>query len=109
MLLHWCDDIFNAQLLELFFVGCFSLTGTDLGGFQTDLWCFFSLIWYSSPGNVPIPLKISLYSFRMYSLVIGRWGFFPMMLTVPSHMICTQTCLEKGNMDLSMSRVEDVG
>ena len=33
-------------------------------------------MWYSSPGNVPILLKMWLYSFMTYLLVMGRLCFF---------------------------------
>ena len=45
-------------------------------------------MWYGPPGNVPIPLKTSLYSFNMYSFVMGSLCTLPFSLMEPSfHLI----------------------
>ena len=66
--------------------------GTDLGGCCTGLYCSFSLIWYGPPGRVPTPLKMSLYSFRMYSLVMGYLCVLPLScMESVFHFMCGST------------------
>ena len=52
-------------------------TGTDLGGMLnwSVLFLQSNVVW--APGNVPIPLKTSLYSFNMYSFVMGSLCTLP--------------------------------
>ena len=67
-------------------------TGTDLGGCCTGLYCSFSLISYGPPGRVPTPLKMSLYSFRMYSLVMGNLCVLPLScMESVFHFMCGST------------------
>ena len=64
-----------------------SLTGTDLRECWTGKWSL-CVIWYSSPGSVPIPLNMWWFLFKMYSFMMGRLCLFPFMITSPlSH--CT--------------------
>ena len=66
--------------------------GTNLGGCCTGLYCSFSLIWYGPPGRVPTPLKTSLYSFKMYSLVMGNLCILPLnCMESVFHFMCGST------------------
>ena len=39
-------------------------------------------MWYAGPGRVLMPVNTSAYSFRMYSLVVGRLCSLPLTFTV---------------------------
>ena len=76
---------------SVLYVVCIAI-GTNLGGCCTGLYCSFSLIWYGPPGRVPTPLKMSLYSFRMYSLVMGNLCVLPLScMESVFHFMCGST------------------